>query len=651
MVHPAAAAAAHHLPLELLQHCFSFLGEEDRQAVLDVCRSWHATLVAAPELTPTACLRCVYGDEADAAFYEEAAGLTSLPCWQCSHAVCGQLRAGMDDLAQLSPRTLSVCLEGYDWCLTADPNGPTLLPAALQLLSSGTTALELSSYCTDAALAALPLFTRLQRLDLSGNAISIDWAQPASQAALPLLRSLRLQYCSPEPPASLGGAFPVHERVPSSVASALMAASWLECLDIQVPRWSSSIVELCEALPALQDLSLDLQPSSSDDPEAPASAALEADLPMAVAALHCLTRLTALRLAVGTAELDWSDAANGVQLPSLAGLTALTELRLRWLAQPPPDWLQLSNLCSLETADQAGPFLLPRVLQLLPTSLTALELDSYCIKEVPASLARLSRLQRLALTGNAWEVDWAQPAAQALLPLLRTLSLRYTDYIPPACDGGMFESYCSMPDDVSSALLSATCLETLALKVQCWSSNVLELCHALPALRTLSLCLEPDVDSDEAAPCSSLRRDLPLAVSALRQLSHLTAIKLAAGVEWLPQFDDEEFSGPVRLPPLAGLTALTGLELAFLALPPPDLGSLSSLCCLKLQEPVEWEEVSLTGLVSLTMLGGYERSLPAPPLLATLPRLASVHAPDASAEWRAQLDALAPHVAYSAEHW
>lgn len=156
---------------------------------------------------------------------------------------------------------------------------------------------------------------------------------------------------------------------------------------------------------------------------------------------------------------------------------------------------------------------------------------------------------------------------------------------------------------------------------------------------------------DEAAPRSWLRRDLPPAVAALRRLTRLTAIKISAGTEGNPGFDDQEPQDLVPLPPLAGLAALTELSLQHLALPPPDLCRLSGLRRLELTEHVDWSDQPLTGLASLTHLGGYTHSLPKPQHMTALPRLASVRAPEAGDAWRQQLAALLPHVAFSAAYW
>ena len=89
----------------------------------------------------------------------------------------------------------------------------------------------------------------------------------------------------------------------------------------------------------------------------------------------------------------------------------------------------------------------------------------------------------------------------------------------------------------------------------------------------------------------------------LHTLTRLTALKLGAGTDE----EGEEYPS-VHLPPLAGLAALTELELRALV------------------------------------------ELPAPTLLASLPRLSRVHVwyiPDA---WRGQLAALRPDITCSAEH-
>ncbi len=132
--------------------------------------------------------------------------------------------------------------------------GPNLLPRALQLLPPGIAALELNSLCIPEAIAALARFTALQQLELTGNAMEVDWAQPAAEAVVPLLRSLRLLYCSYEMPGSLMGIVRILVCIPDDAASALMAASRLERLALQVQRWSSDVLTVCEALPALRDL-------------------------------------------------------------------------------------------------------------------------------------------------------------------------------------------------------------------------------------------------------------------------------------------------------------------------------------------------------------------------------------------------------------
>ena len=71
---------------------------------------------------------------------------------------------------------------------------------------------------------------------------------------MPLLRSLRLLYCSYEMPGSLMGIVRILVCIPDDAASALMAASRLERLALQVQRWSSDVLTVCEALPALRDL-------------------------------------------------------------------------------------------------------------------------------------------------------------------------------------------------------------------------------------------------------------------------------------------------------------------------------------------------------------------------------------------------------------
>lgn len=143
-----------------------------------------------------------------------------------------------------------------------------------------------------------------------------------------------------------------------------------------------------------------------------------------------------------------------------------------------------------------------------------------------------------------------------------------------------------------------------------------------------------------------MRRDLPLAVAALRRLTRLTGLRLTAGILDEPHWDGGEWPRPVQLPPLAGLSALTALKLNFYALPPPDWRELASLRSLEWREAVDVGGAPLTGLLSLTTLSANMSPLPEPHHLATLPRLACLYASGASPEWRKQLSALLPQVKY-----
>ena len=339
------------------------------------------------------------------------------------------------------------------------------------------------------------------------------------------------------------------------------------------------------------------------------------------------------------------------------------------------------------------PNLLPAVLAQLPAHLTALELRSFSVAQVPAALARFSALARLDITGNARDVYWAEPQVAALLPLLHTLRLKYLGDPPPAidCFGGVFYCAPTLPDSAASALAAASRLEQLELRVQCWTDGIGQLCLALPALRDLRwaaaacrraqcspaglspspaaaptvgtrpACLPhcappnracrrltifpepgPD-DDDDPFPRAALEEGLPLAVAALRRLSQLTALALAVGTR---------FGSPVaecvQLPPLAGLSALTQLELRPLTLPPPDWTGLASLRRLSLSIKLDWAAEPLAALTSLTrvkMRHRHRSSFPDPSRLARLPSLASVRAMGASPEWRTQLTALRPDVA------
>lgn len=128
------------------------------------------------------------------------------------------------------------------------------MPLTLRLLPAAITALELRSFCTDELPSALARFSRLQRLDLTGNAASVNWSDPSSGPLVPLLHKVRALYGSYLPLAARWGAVPHKPTLPESDAVALAAASRLQRLDLQVERWADSIGELCEALPALRDL-------------------------------------------------------------------------------------------------------------------------------------------------------------------------------------------------------------------------------------------------------------------------------------------------------------------------------------------------------------------------------------------------------------
>ena len=104
---------------------------------------------------------------------------------------------------------------------------------------------------------------------------------------------------------------------------------------------------------------------------------------------------------------------------------------------------------------------------------------------MPAALARFPALARLDITGDARDIDWEQPQAAALLPLLHTFRLECTSDPPPAFYFGRYDIHESLPDAAASALAAASRLQRLELQVQCWSDNILELCLALPALRDL----------------------------------------------------------------------------------------------------------------------------------------------------------------------
>lgn len=147
--------------------------------------------------------------------------------------------------------------------------------------------------------------------------------------------------------------------------------------------------------------------------------------------------------------------------------------------------------------------MLTEALQLLPSGITRLELQSYCVAAVPDALARVTRLQQLDIPGNAYEIDWSTPAAASLIPLLRCLrlSLIFGDDTPPAFTGGVVRIYYSLPSSDAAALAAASCMERLVLQCQRWSEETGQLLQALPALVDLRWALREGWEEG----CGSLR--------------------------------------------------------------------------------------------------------------------------------------------------
>lgn len=113
---PAPTVMMHHLSVLCPAVPCSPAHSPCRQAVLDVSRSWHAALAAAPELVPTARLSCIYDEEEDEAPFR-GCNMNGMPFPQCYLDGCPKLRAALGQLRRLSPRTLRVRLEGFDWSL------------------------------------------------------------------------------------------------------------------------------------------------------------------------------------------------------------------------------------------------------------------------------------------------------------------------------------------------------------------------------------------------------------------------------------------------------------------------------------------------------------------------------------------------------
>ncbi|KAL4425983.1 hypothetical protein ABPG75_009999 [Micractinium tetrahymenae] len=172
--------------------------------------------------------------------------------------------------------------------------------------------------------------------------------------------------------------------------------------------------------------------------------------------------------------------------------------------------------------------------------------------------------------------------------------------------------------------------------------------------------------------------DATAAAAMLRRPPRLSSIALGIHSFWgseandgYPSFaDDDSQQYPfvdkdwVEIPPLAGISGLTALHIDGAAGLPPDWRQLRSLQCLRVTHNVTWaapsqedwnwgsfdwgpEDEPLSALTALTKVEFSETALlPELPLLAALPQLAELHAPNVVDTWQQELQQLRPGVRF-----
>lgn len=112
------------------------------------------------------------------------------------------------------------------------------------------------------------------------------------------------------------------------------------------------------------------------------------------------------------------------------------------------------------------------VLLALPPGVRWLELDVLpCAGPLLPALARFRHLEELTIGGNGADICWGVGPAAVLAPL-RALCLDYR------------QQEDSLPSSTQRALAAATALHSLELRVY-WNDQVVQLCCALPGLRSL----------------------------------------------------------------------------------------------------------------------------------------------------------------------
>ncbi|KAL4421556.1 hypothetical protein ABPG75_010847 [Micractinium tetrahymenae] len=230
------------------------------------------------------------------------------------------------------------------------------------------------------------------------------------------------------------------------------------------------------------------------------------------------------------------------------------------------------------------------------------------------------------------------------------MTLRYAYPRPNEdMDGGLEAQ--RMPDQLCELLAgSATRLHTLDVEAV-WSPALAQLCRSLPALRTLRLDLLHAYWRDWGGPAApDLVASAPeQAVALLRELGQVNSLTFSvdssAGSDdedeamhadmFGEEEEDEEEEAGKRLPSLAGIPNLHGLEVRQRVLPPADWKQLTLLRRLELRcnGLVSPEDLgfgdSLSQLSSLTHLRLGYGALPDRgallPAVCTLPALRSLH--------------------------
>ncbi|PRW56217.1 Leucine-rich repeat containing [Chlorella sorokiniana] len=335
---------------ELMLQVAALLGNEDRLSLMHTCSHWYATVAAGPlDLLPAAVLVCPPLELTQLEEEQMPVGYNVSVGDYVTHtyyADAARMRGLISRAARLPPRMLHVRIEGEAQ--------PTAVAAMLLALPSTVRSLDLGvSPCDGPLLPALALFSGLQCLTITGRCIDVQW-DIGPPAVLAPLRELWLDHRRPPRPNNDGTLERSEvEQLSRAVQQALAAATALHTLELRV-TWSDEAAAQCRALPALRCLRLHLYYCTDEDAAA------------AVVMLQQLTQLTGLTLGIfcdAGSELDYDypggsdDWEHCVQLEPLAGLTALTELCLVEVVEPPPDFSQLPNLRRLSvTAGGYEPF-------------------------------------------------------------------------------------------------------------------------------------------------------------------------------------------------------------------------------------------------------------------------------------------------------